>query len=772
MAFFLNAAFPLFVLHVGVHSVSLKDQSAITSQEKALEAAWSKDLEGSDEGNPVAKIVKLLQNMKSELDYEASHEGEMYDKQVCWCETTTKEKTKAIKDAKVREQELTDEIAERTAADKDLDGSISDTKAAIKETEKAMETAVDLRAREALEAKATQKDLTKAVTNLKNAIVVLSRKLNLAELDASMLSSLHTVLHDAALQRELFPSDVTNTRSPFGGRVQTALLDLSAKFADSSKMTYHRALLAALDVHGPGAADVLPVDLASRVVGREAAAGDFQTPSGGEFLQANTAKSLSLAHRDIIDICKDLLKELQKDLDKSIADDEKAVKDHKSLMKAKTAELKASKDKLDEKEQEFAINKQKLANAKEDKDQVIQTRESDEKLLASVTKTCEDLDAEWAKRSSTRSEEINAVAKAIAILSEDDSMDIMRRATTTLLQESMDSSAASAMKTRRAHVVQFLHQASKAPQFKADDLLDSWHSLRGDAPSGSSAPLAVLAVHAQIDSFTKVKEMMDKMIADLKKEQETEKKMKASCVKDIHKNEITIEKKKQEKKDLKGKIDQLKELATTLKESSAKKQKEIDETQEAIKKATQDREEENAGFQKVVADQRATQEILKKALNALNSYYKKSEAFLQQTPPVQFTGKRKVNAGSSVVVALLEATIEDAEKVEKEATTDEFESQADYEQFVKDSTAVISELSKGITKNKEDLAEANTDKTNAKDDLKDTAEELKNTKQMLADLHMDCDWSLKNFDIRQEARLKEIEAIQKAKGILSGAGSK
>ena len=42
----------------------------------------------------------------------------------------------------------------------------------------------------------------------------------------------------------------------------------------------------------------------------------------------------------------------------------------------------------------------------------------------------------------------------------------------------------------------------------------------------------------------------------------------------------------------------------------------------------------------------------------------------------------------------------------------------------------------------------------------------------MADVRFKCDWTLANFDIRQEARLKEIEAIQKAKGILSGAGSK
>jgi len=39
-----------------------------------------------------------------------------------------------------------------------------------------------------------------------------------------------------------------------------------------------------------------------------------------------------------------------------------------------------------------------------------------------------------------------------------------------------------------------------------------------------------------------------------------------------------------------------------------------------------------------------------------------------------------------------------------------------------------------------------------------------------ADLHGECDWVLRNFELRQRARLQEIEAIQQAKAILSGEG--
>merc|ERR1712159_524855 len=39
----------------------------------------------------------------------------------------------------------------------------------------------------------------------------------------------------------------------------------------------------------------------------------------------------------------------------------------------------------------------------------------------------------------------------------------------------------------------------------------------------------------------------------------------------------------------------------------------------------------------------------------------------------------------------------------------------------------------------------------------------------LGGLHQECDWLLQNFDARKEARAGEVEALKKAKAVLSGA---
>merc|ERR1719515_107553 len=50
-----------------------------------------------------------------------------------------------------------------------------------------------------------------------------------------------------------------------------------------------------------------------------------------------------------------------------------------------------------------------------------------------------------------------------------------------------------------------------------------------------------------------------------------------------------------------------------------------------------------------------------------------------------------------------------------------------------------------------------------------STKELAATVEYIGSLHSDCDWLLQYFDVRKEARASEIEALGKAKAVLSGA---
>merc|ERR1719281_1982989 len=230
--------------------------------------------------------------------------------------------------------------------------------------------------------------------------------------------------------------------------------------------------------------------------------------------------------------------------------------------------------------------------------------------------------------------------------------------------------------------------------------------------------------------------------------------------------------KTEEKKDLEAKIKSLTMLVEKLTGEIEAAKDRIVEAKKEMKFASEDREAENAEYQQTVADQRATQVILKKALDKLAAVYKtqkrgNSALLEKQTPPVQFT-PYKQNAGSSPVMGLIEQIIEDSKKTEAEEVKGEAAAQAGYETFIKDANAEIATLSTLINEKTKAIEGAKLETQTAKGDLEATEAELQSLAAYLADLHGQCDFIVKNFDIRQKARLNEIEAIGQAKAILSG----
>merc|ERR1719218_425600 len=76
-----------------------------------------------------------------------------------------------------------------------------------------------------------------------------------------------------------------------------------------------------------------------------------------------------------------------------------------------------------------------------------------------------------------------------------------------------------------------------------------------------------------------------------------------------------------EKSDLEASIADLGSTIETLTSDLANLKAEIQEMNVQVKRASEDREAENKEFQQTVADQRATQQILQKALDRLNAFY-------------------------------------------------------------------------------------------------------------------------------------------------------
>merc|ERR1719272_1990349 len=187
-----------------------------------------------------------------------------------------------------------------------------------------------------------------------------------------------------------------------------------------------------------------------------------------------------------------------------------------------------------------------------------------------------------------------------------------------------------------------------------------------------------------------------------------------------------------------------------------------------MKRAGEDREKENKEFQMTVADQRATQKLLQAALEILKGFYdKKNTTFdkvglLQkgkQQPPMTGFKDYSKNKQSGGVQGMIQTIIDDAKAMENEAIVAEEDAQKGYENFVKDSNSSIESKTKEIIEKSEEKAKANDN----------PVDELSDLSAANGELHASCDFVMKNFEIRQSSRDEEIQALNQATAILSGA---
>merc|ERR1719454_2774097 len=136
--------------------------------------------------------------------------------------------------------------------------------------------------------------------------------------------------------------------------------------------------------------------------------------------------------------------------------------------------------------------------------------------------------------------------------------------------------------------------------------------------------------------------------------------------------------------------------------------------------------------------------------------------------PAKFS-KYEQNAGGGRVVAMLEEIIADVKTTVDLSMASETDSQSAYENFMKDSNKSIKKTTQAISDMTGAKASAKEDLSMAERDFKDTMTDLQNLDGTKADLHKSCDFVLKNFDARQQARAAEMDALAEAKAILSGA---
>jgi len=458
-----------------------------------------------------------------------------------------------------------------------------------------------------------------------------------------------------------------------------------------------------------------------------------------------------------------ILGQMKEDFEANLAEaqktEAKAKAEFETLKAAKEDEIATGRKLITSIDASIAeTQEQYAAEAKQLEDTQAQLAD-DTQFLKTLKEKCANLNADFDKRVKDRLTEIDAVTDTIGILNSDESFEAFDKMQAPVF---LQTAAETNQKERRQQAVAAIQRA---------------------AHISGSPQIALLAASAQLDAFTEVKALIDKMVAELGQQQKDEIAKRDLCIDDLNSNKRSTEAAYDQKESLQTQIADLTKNIEKLTKDIDSSKAAVAEMMKQMKRASETREAENAEFQTTVSDHRVMSMILTKALDRMKQVY----ALLQQRQPgaphiqtsatrtdpgngpAKFKDNAANNAGGGRVVAMLEEVLADTRKTEDQAMASEADSQSAYENFMKDSNKSIKQTQESISDMSGARAQAKEELSMAKTDFAQTMQELEGLDQTNQDLHKSCDYTLKNFDSRQQARAAEMDALKEAKNILSGA---
>merc|ERR1711972_665979 len=124
---------------------------------------------------------------------------------------------------------------------------------------------------------------------------------------------------------------------------------------------------------------------------------------------------------------------------------------------------------------------------------------------------------------------------------------------------------------------------------------------------------------------------------------------------------------------------------------------------------------------------------------------------------------------SNGVIAMIDMLVADVNKEIQEMEVEEKNAQEEYEQLMADSAEKRASDTKSIKDKEGNKAGLEADLLKYGEETTMTKKEALRNIDTLGGLHEECDWLLQNYDARKEARAGEVDALKKAKAVLSGA---
>merc|ERR1719393_726071 len=417
------------------------------------------------------------------------------------------------------------------------------------------------------------------------------------------------------------------------------------------------------------------------------------------------------------------------------------------------ADISAATSARTEKTEAKAKALQNAADAKSDLQDTTQTRDDDAKYLADLTAQCEQKSSDFAARQQLRAEEIEAVEKAIEILSSGAVSGASEKHLPALVQV-------------KSSFVQLRSVSQNPTQQRVEAFLKSQASKIG------SRVLSALAVRVASDPFKKVTKMIKELIAKLIEEGNEEAEHKGFCDKELATNEATRKEKTEAIETLHAEIDTLEAEISKLGDEITALTKAISESDAAVATAPEVRETEKEKNTATIKDAKDAQTAVAQALGVLKDFYDKAgeaTAMLQMKQPEVFDEPYKgMGSENGGVVGMIEVIQSDFARLESETTAAEETAVKEYDEFMADSSADKEAKSKDIEHKGGKKQNDEQALQEAKTDLDGTQKELDAALMYYEKLKPSCVDAGESYEERVARRKEEIASLKEALSILEG----
>mmetsp|Transcript_76887 Transcript_76887/g.146283 ORF Transcript_76887/g.146283 Transcript_76887/m.146283 type:complete len:704 (-) Transcript_76887:52-2163(-) len=546
------------------------------------------------------------------------------------------------------------------------------------------------------------------------------------------------------------------------------------------------ALTSAIDALEKGMSGFLQTDAAQllrKMVTKMSSLTEYDRDEVASFLSAKQNDEYAPASGEIVGILKEMKDTMAKGLAEAEAAEAASIKSYEELMAAKTKEVAALTAAIEEKTKRVGELGVAIVQMKQDLSDTQKALLEDTKFLKDLEENCATKKDEHDANMKLRAEEQVALSETIKVLNDDDALDLFKK---TLPGSS-------------AFVQVEVSRASQVKQALAK-ILDAKHHVHGRRPE---LDFIALALQGKKVNFDKVLKMIDDMVKLLVEEGQDDSHQKEYCEAQFDASEDKTKVLAHSISNLESDIASSEETMATLESEIAALGASIESLDKSVAEATEQRKEEHAAFTELMATDTTATELLAFAKNRLNKFYNPSVYIAPPTttlsmedklyvqgggvlslvqirahsvgkaapppPPATAAAYSKKSSESTGVIAMLDKLIKDLDTEMTEASAAEKNSQSEYVKTMKDAQDKRADDSAAMTNKQAAKAETEADLEAAKSEMGATKKQLMATEKYISSMHSECDWLLKYYDVRAEARAGEIESLKSAKAVLSGA---